>query len=251
MDVREFQPFGSSHLFALSVTVVVGVLMISLQRSPVMSARWKRAAILVLAVLLAMSVLVDPVLIWWRYSGVDRALASRLVTETGWPFHFCDIASLTCAAALVCKNQRIAELGYLWGVAGTAQGLLTPNLFFEWWKPEYWAFFIQHGGTPVAGVTLAFGMGLAPQPGAVRRAILWGILYLLVAGLANWLLEACFTGVYPNYGFVCAKPTAGSLLDFLGPWPWYLLALVVVAIVLFNLLCLLWSIRDHHNRPGS
>jgi hypothetical protein len=31
-----------------------------------------------------------------------------------------------------------------------------------------------------------------------------------------------------NYGYLNAKPSAASALDLLGPWPWYLLAEVVI-----------------------
>jgi hypothetical integral membrane protein (TIGR02206 family) len=41
-----------------------------------------------------------------------------------------------------------------------------------------------------------------------------------------------------NYGFLRAKPPQASLLDLLGPWPWYILALDALAVVLFTLLYL-------------
>jgi hypothetical integral membrane protein (TIGR02206 family) len=125
-------------------------------------------------------------------------------------------------------------------MAGTLQGLITPMLYFDWTSPEYWGFFIQHGGVPIAGIMLVFGMGLYPEPGAVRRATLWGLLYLTIAGLGNWLIASLFPGTHPNYGFVAAKPGVGSLLDYFGPWPWYLATLPVIAVICFNLLCLPW-----------
>ncbi|MEI6177300.1 MAG: TIGR02206 family membrane protein [Verrucomicrobiota bacterium] len=242
MDIREFQPFGTSHVCALTATVGIAVWLVSLQRSPVVSERWKRGTALTLAALLFLAVVADPVCAWWRFCG-DPVVAARIVHENSWPFYFCDIASLLCSVALIWRNQRVAELAYLWGVAGTSQGLITPNLYFEWWQPEFWGFFIEHGGVPVAGLMLAFGMGLPPAAGAVRRATLWGILYLVGAGLANWLISLCFVGTHPNYGFVRAKPDVGSLFDYFGPWPWYLLTLLCIAIVVFHLLCLPWRSR--------
>lgn len=248
MDIREFQPFGPSHIFAMAATLCIGMVMVSLQRNRTAPESWKRGSTRTLAVLLVLAVLADPVLTWLRYSGADPVLAARLVHENSWPFYFCDIASFLCAIALVWKNQRVAELAYLWGVAGTAQGLITPTLYFEWWSAEYWAFFIQHGGVPVAGLTLACGMGLAPQPGAVRRAVSWGLVYLLGAGLANRLISLCCPGACPNYGFVRAKPNIGSMFDYFGPWPWYLLTMVAISIIFFNLLCLPWRFKAKNLR---
>ncbi len=245
MDLAEFHPYGASHLAALALTAVAGISMVGLHKSPAVPERWKHGASWILAVLLVVTALADPVLTWLRGMATDGPeLAANMVHEGAWPLHLCDVAAFICAVALIQRKQRLAELAYLWGTAGTGQGLLTPNLVFEWWRPEFWTFFIQHGGVPVAGLTLVCGMGLAPQPGAIKRAISWGIVYLLVAGLANILLAACFPGIHPNYGFVCAKPAVGSLLDFLGPWPWYLPGLVIIAMMIFYLLCLPWSIRS-------
>jgi uncharacterized membrane protein YwaF len=56
-----------------------------------------------------------------------------------------------------------------------------------------------------------------------------GNVYLISVGLINWLLGT-------NYGYACRKPDTPSLMDILGPWPWYLIALQGVALLLFLVL---------------
>lgn len=41
------------------------------------------------------------------------------------------------------------------------------------------------------------------------------------------------------------KPSNGSLLDYLGAWPWYLISLEIVAFVLFLLLYLPFLIKNN------
>jgi uncharacterized membrane protein YwaF len=36
-----------------------------------------------------------------------------------------------------------------------------------------------------------------------------------------------------NYLFICWKPENGSLMDVMGPWPWYVLPLGIAAIMTF------------------
>jgi uncharacterized membrane protein YwaF len=40
------------------------------------------------------------------------------------------------------------------------------------------------------------------------------------------------------------KPPTASLIDVLGPWPWYLLALEGIAFVIFFILYLPFAIKD-------
>jgi hypothetical integral membrane protein (TIGR02206 family) len=204
--------------------------MVRLNRSDTVSARTKHAANVTLAVILMAGVVMDPLCAWLRYRDGPGDVA-RLVREDSLPLHLCDIVSFVLAWALVRRNQRCAELGYLWGLAGTLQGVLTPAVKHDWPAPEYFGFFAQHGGVIVAGLALAFGAGLAPEPGALRRAMLWSWTYMAVVCALNALLGT-------NYGYFNAKPDVASLLDYLGPWPWYLLSLQGVALVFFSLLLL-------------
>ena len=61
------------------------------------------------------------------------------------------------------------------------------------------------GNVPVAGMTLVFGLGLRPEPGAAWRAWLWLLLYFVIAGLVNLIF--IHTGGYLDsiYGFVCTS----------------------------------------------
>nr|MCU0780941.1 YwaF family protein [Akkermansiaceae bacterium] len=153
MDLREFQPFGPSHWLAIAVTVAVGVWLLRWFRHPGTSAAAKLRMRRIMAAILGTAVVMDPLLTGLRYADTPD-LSWRLIRENSLPLYLCDVVSLLLAWALVSGRQRLAEVGYFWALAGTTQGLLTPTLYFDWKSPEYYAFFAQHGGAPVAAVVL-------------------------------------------------------------------------------------------------
>jgi hypothetical integral membrane protein (TIGR02206 family) len=157
-----------------------------------------------------------------------------LVQQTAWPFYLCDWAAIFCGLALLKGSQRLTELGWCWGMGGTLQGLLYPtSLSFDLPNPDWIAFFAEHGGVPVAGLVLVFGLGLKPQPGVVWRAWICLCGYLLVAGVVNQvLIGQGFPG--SNYGFVCSS--AYSPFAVLGAWPQYL---ILMLFILGGFFCLL------------
>ena len=230
MDYRAFETFGLPHCCAMAVSVMASVFMVRLNRSATASSARKHRANVILGVILVVAVALDPILTWLRYHD-QPGLAPRLIRETALPFYLCDVVSLVLAYALITRHQRFAEMGYLWGIAGTVQGLISPTLYFSWDTAEYYAFFAQHGGVPVAALALAFGTPLGPQQGAFRRAIGWSWVYMLVVYCLNILFSA-------NYGFLNAKPTVGTLFDYMGPYPWCLITLQLVAFTLYFLLLL-------------
>jgi hypothetical integral membrane protein (TIGR02206 family) len=60
---------------------------------------------------------------------------------------------------------------------------------------------------------------------------------MALVGVVNWLLGS-------NYLFIAHKPDTPSLIDVLGPWPWYILSLEALALVLCLGLYLPYALRD-------
>ncbi len=174
-------------------------------------------------------------LVWWcfRYSHEGLHLWNL-------PLQLCDLTLWASALGCLTMIPAIVELAYFAGLAGAGMALLTPDLWSPW--PSYPAvyFFIAHGAIVVAVAVLVFG-GICPlRRGAVWRA--YGLLlgYAVLAGAFN---KICGT----NYMYLCRKPKNASLLDALGPWPWYLLPAALTALALF---WLLWLPARPGNKPA-
>jgi len=225
-DDSPFQAYGPSHWGVLILTVAVPVLLVALARRDG-SGRTTTAALWGLALLLAgnMAALVA--------IGLSRG-------QNEWidflPMHLCDWLAFIAIGALLTRRQGAYELLYFWGLAGTSQGVLTPDLRFDFPHPYFFTFHVGHSGIIAAVAFLTFGCGLRPRAGAFFRAWLWLQAYFLAAALANFLLNE-------NFGYLCRKPENPSLLDHLGPWPWYLLAVEAIALAAFFLLELPWRLR--------
>lgn len=133
------------------------------------------------------------------------------------------------------------ELAYLWGLAGTFQAVLTPDLAYTFPNPFFIGFFVDHCGIIVSALFLTWGLGMRPQPGAVWRVWGWTQVYVICAGTVDLLGHA-------NYGYLARKPEHGSLLDFLGPWPWYIAVLEGMTLVFFTMFYAPFWFADRRRR---
>lgn len=158
--------------------------------------------------------------------------------DVAWalPCHLCDAAIAASIFAMFRPTPLAFELTYFWGLGGALQGMITPAIDERFPNPIFFQFFAIHMGLVTAAVFLAFGLRMTPRRGAVLRMMLWTNAFAAVAGIVDWITGA-------NYMFLRHPPPTGSLLDYLGAWPWYLLAGELVALVVFFVLDLPFAAR--------
>ncbi len=151
------------------------------------------------------------------------------------PLELCHWVMIACVVTLLRPTRLASELAYYWGLAGTSQALFTPDIVLGFPSWEFIQFFWSHGAVLLAVLYIVAGQGFRPGPGSGWRAFAALNVYALVVGAIDWTFGW-------NYGYLCAKPARPSLLDVLGPWPWYLLSVEVIAAVSFSLLYLPWRL---------
>ena len=219
------------HLAAVAVTAALCVAVpIVARRHP---GRWTDTFSRALGALL---------LAWFVAFHVVAELDGTYSLDTDLPLHLTDAVTLVAVAALWTGRPLLFELTYFWGLAASLQAVLTPNLDSDEGFPDffYWQFFITHSGVVLAAVFLAFGIGLTARPGAVWRMFLATVAWALVAAAGNLVTGG-------NYMFLDEPPETDSLLDYMGPWPWYILSAAALALALFTLLDL--PFRRRRVRP--
>jgi hypothetical integral membrane protein (TIGR02206 family) len=229
-----FRVFGPSHLAALGATAVLTAALVLLARRA-KRPRLVRAAALGLAALLLLDEAAVVIL---------AARADLPTLRDHLPFQLCDWVIFAAAAALVWRRQLPYEIAYFWGLSGTLQALLTPDLREDFPHPHFFTFQILHAGAVVAILFLTLGLGMRPRWRSTWRAWLWLQAYVALTAVVDRLLAS-------NYGYLLAKPVQASLYDYLGPWPWYLVALEALSFVLFLLCYLPFALLDHRRRSGG
>jgi hypothetical integral membrane protein (TIGR02206 family) len=153
------------------------------------------------------------------------------------PFELCHWVLIACAVTLFRPNQLASEIAYYWGLGGTLQAILTPDIGSGFPSWDFIMFFWGHAGALLAILFLIAAREFWPRPGSTLRMLLALNVYGIVAGL----IDITFGW---DYGYLCQKPSRPSLLDYLGPWPWYILSLEVLALAAFFLLSLPWIFLD-------
>lgn len=151
--------------------------------------------------------------------------------------HLCDWVTFIAITALIIRKQLLYEMTYFWGLAGTLQATITPDLPYGFPHFYFFTFNISHSGILIAAAFLTFGMNFRPQPISILRAFLWLQTYAVTTVIVNVITDQ-------NYGYLCRKPINPSLLDHLGDWPWYILSLEMIALTFFVIYYLPFWIYD-------
>lgn len=149
--------------------------------------------------------------------------------KTSLPLALCNVAVVVGSIACWWRVALLVELTYFWGLAGTLQAVITPDLSVGFPHLVFFQYLIGHLGIVTAGLFLVVGLRIVPRPYSVGRVFGITLAYAAFVGLIDTLTGA-------NYMFLRRPPGEWTVLRLLGPWPWYLLSAVGVALVMFTLL---------------
>jgi hypothetical integral membrane protein (TIGR02206 family) len=214
-----FQLFGIVHLAILSAIVLLAAVLAAVQRSLSPGSRSLRLG-------LAATLFLDTAC--WEIFLTRHGL---LTFPAHLPVEFCDATLYVTLIALFTLSPAVFDLAYYGALAGTTMALLTPDLWERFPSLTTVHFFFAHGLVVAAVLYLAWSRLARPRKGSVLLAMLGVNLWAAFDGSFDWIFKT-------NYMYLRAKPGHASLLDILGPWPWYIVATEGVALGLFLLLYL-------------
>jgi hypothetical integral membrane protein (TIGR02206 family) len=160
---------------------------------------------------------------------VGLGLQGTWSAKTSLPLALCNVGVLVAAVACWWRVSLLVELTYFWGLTGTLQAVITPDLNVGFPHLVFFQYLVGHVGIVVAALFLVVGMRIVPRTGSVLRVFAITAGYTSLVGLVDALTGA-------NYMFLRAPPGEWTLLRVLGPWPWYVVSAAGVGLVLIIVL---------------
>ena len=227
-NAPEFHAYSASHLTVIFLTIALPlVLALIVHRT--------KSRFLERSICFAISALL-------LINYVAYLIVARQFGVAAWqkmlPMQLCDWAMVVIIVALWTGSRRWLELAYFWGIGGTLQALITPNLRFGFPDLRFISFFVAHSGIIIGIIFLMLIYGFRPRPMGILRTIAWTEFYFGIAFTIDLLTDE-------NYGFLLHKPEASSLLSFLSDSrPIYLIEFHLLAWIFFCVLYAPFAIVD-------
>ncbi len=225
--------FSLPHLAALGVLAVGAAASIWAPR------RHPGPWLVICARLLALLILAG-----WAGEYVADAVAGTWSVEYTLPLQLTDAVSLAAILALLTRRVALVELAYFWALTASLQAVLTPDLGQTFPSLYYFTYFIYHVGAIVAACLLVFGCRIYPRRWAALRVFAATLAWTAIVGLADVITGG-------NYMYLSSKPVHNSLLNLLGPWPWYIAGAAAVGLAMLLALQLLTEWLRRHDSPPA
>ncbi len=230
----EFSLFSAAHWAAL-LAVASFFMLLFWWRRQIRHQRFRNVfRFSLIVILIACEVLLQ---VWYVVNG-------RWDYHYSLPFELCSLSLMLSIVMLFSRSYRLYEFVYFAGIGGSLMAFLTPDLAFSFPHFRFIHFFVAHAAIVASALFMTIAYGYRPTIKSIFRVML--VLNILMVPV---FLFNLWSG--SNYMFLMRKPAGGSLLDYLGPWPLYILTMELVALALFFLLYLPFAIRIQSQQENA
>lgn len=225
---KPFTSFGFAH----AVSAIIALCLafgLPLLIAKTASARQQDRFRLILTGIVLAQLLLNP---WMRVAVYGEPLHLNL------PLHLCHASLMLGAITLLFRSYLAYEVAYFWALGGAIPAILMPDVAFSFPHPLFLLFFIGHGLELACVAFATFVFGFRPRLISVGKAIAATAAFAALIVPINYALDA-------NYLYLRHKPAQPSIIDLLGPWPWYVLALAGLVVMLAFLCYLPFALQKH------
>ncbi|MBE76321.1 MAG: TIGR02206 family membrane protein [Candidatus Marinimicrobia bacterium] len=141
------------------------------------------------------------------------------------PFHLCRTANLLIFIVLVFRSYLAYEIVFFWGLT-VIHAVITPDILQGFPHFHFIRYWLSHQLMIIGILYATFVYDIRPRKKSIYVSFISLILFLLITIPVNLFLDS-------NYFWICGKPPVGTVLDFFGPWPWYIIVSTFLALLHF------------------
>ena len=211
-----FIQFGTDHIVGMAISLLLWIWLPLLAKKH-LSAKNQDTLGLLLGCLVMSNYLVWVIL---------ELIAGSFNIKLHLPFHLCRFANLAVPFLMLWKKERLFQILYYWTMSGMLQAAITPDATHGFPHFHYFRFFIGHQGMILVLIYFIIVFEVKPTLKGLKQSFIALNGFLLFATFINLIFDS-------NYFWISGKPPTASLLDYLGPWPWYILVAEFVALLHF------------------
>lgn len=160
------------------------------------------------------------------------------------PLELCSISLILTVLLLLTRSKLVYEILLFTALLGASQALFTPLLDFDFPHFRFFHFFYTHLMMIWTVFYFTWVKGYRPT--------IWSVVKLFV--FLNMLMPIIMfinKQVAGNYMFLSHKPASASLLDVLGPYPYYIFSMEGLLITLSLLIWLIFREKTPRNTDVS
>jgi len=151
--------------------------------------------------------------------------------QTDLPLYLCSFIALLIPIFTYYRKFWLYEILLFWIIAGTLQGVITPDIAEGFPTFDYFRYWVVHLGLLIIVFYATFVFGMRPKFKSIFKSIFALQLYVAMMVITNYLLEA-------NYFYLNKKPKSTSILDYFGEWPYYIIVTQLILIPYFLIIYL-------------
>lgn len=214
-NIERFKLFGTHHLITVAIMVVLSILILMIARQ-----YKKPVKVYLVSSLLFMDIAYR---IWGGFY-------QEISLDVFFTLHLSSAAVALTILTLIRYRQTLFDVLLYWAILAVPQAIITPGII-RYGFPHLRFFHILWIHFTV--ITAVFYMILIekrrPSKHSLKRALIVTHLYAAFVFIINIIFDT-------NYMFIGRKTSAATIIDFLGPWPYYILILDVILISTFCLL---------------
>ena len=151
--------------------------------------------------------------------------------QTDLPLFLCSFMALFVVVFTISKKYWLFEILLFWIIIGTSQGVITPDIVLGFPSFDYIRYWVVHLGLLTIIAYAIVILKMKPTLKSVFKSFLVLQIYVVLIIGINYAFGT-------NYSYLNYKPVSGSLLDYFGDWPNYVIVAQLIIIPAFLLIYL-------------